>query len=106
MKAIKVQELQHDIRVLYAKANTKSQRALLGYMVKLGYARDPIFGGAFSLLCAIEGYAGIYYLIPNTDHDIANEIVHIAEAAMAGLWDEFAFSEREIDTILYQLGNL
>lgn len=106
MKAIKVQEMQHDIRVLYAKANTKSQRALLGYMLKLGYTREPTFGGAFSLLCAIEGYAGIYYLIPNTDPKVVDEIIYIAEAAMAGLWDRFALSEREIDDILYEIGNL
>jgi hypothetical protein len=34
------------------------------------------------------------------------EIIHIADAAMHGLWDDFAFSEREIKTISIQFGNL
>lgn len=106
MKTIKVQQHYYDIQALYGKAKTKTQRALLGYMVKGGHAQNPIYGGAFRLVKEIESYAGIYFLTTDEHPKKANEIIHIAESAMAGLWDEMAFSEREINTILIQLDNL
>lgn len=106
MKKISVRQNYYDIQALYKKANTKTQRALLGYMVKGGYASDPVYGGAFTLVREIESYAGIYILETTENSKTTKEIIHIAESAMAGLWDEFAFSEREINTILIQLGNL
>lgn len=105
MKIINVHQLYCDPKSLYKKANTKSQRALLGYMAKGGFIRDPIYGGAFKLLKEIESCDGIYVLETEEKSKITMEIISIAEAAMKGMWDEFAFTEREIKIISIQFGN-
>ena len=106
MKTIKANRLYYEPETLYKKANTKSQRALLGYMAKGGFIRDPIYGGAFRLLREIERCVGVYLIQTDEKSKIAMEIINIADAAMHGLWDDFAFSEREIKTISIQFGNL
>ena len=106
MKNIKVRQMYYEAITLYKKANTKTQRSLLGYMIKCGYAKDPIYGGAFRLVRDIESYAGIYHLETEENPKTAMEIINIAEAAMLGMWDDLAFSEKEITNILRQLGNL
>ena len=106
MKVITVRQHYYAIEALYSKANTKSQRAILGYMVKAGLVNDAVYGGAFHLVKEIESYHGIYVINTNEDAKTTKEIIHIAESAMSGMWDEFAFSEREISTILIQLGHL
>ena len=106
MKTIKANRLYYEPESLYKKANTKTQRALLGYMAKGGFIRDPIYGGAFRLLREMESYAGIYIIQSDESSKIAMEIIKIAESAMLGMWDDFAFSEREIKTISIQFGNL
>lgn len=106
MKNIKVTCATYEPKALYQKAKSKNQRALLGYMVKAGYARDPIYGGAFRLVTEVERCAGLYYLETSEIPKVAGEIIRITESAMAGLWDELAFSEREINHILYQLDTL
>lgn len=104
MRNIKVACVIYEPKALYQKAKSKNQRALLGYMVKAGFARDPIYGGAFRLITDVEHTAGLYYLESSEPHKVAMEIIRIAECAMAGMWDELAFSEREINHILHQLG--
>ena len=104
MKEIQVTCAIYEPKALYQKAKSKNQRALLGYMVKAGYARDPIYGGAFRLVTDVEHTAGLYYLETNEPPKVAGEIIRITESAMADLWDELAFSEREINHILRQLG--
>ena len=106
MKVIKVKKVYCDPQSIYQKAQTRSQRAILGYMAKGGYLRDPIYGGAFKLIKAIESYAGVYVLETDEDAKTTMEIINIAEDAMLGKWDDLAFSEREINTILMQLGHL
>lgn len=106
MKEIKIHKTHYAIEALYNKARTKSQRALLGYMVKGGHATDSIYGGAFRLVREIESCAEIYVIATDENLKDTMEIIEIAEAAMKGLWDEFAFSEREINTIIIQLQNL
>ncbi len=105
MKTINVHQLYCDPQSLYKKANTKSQRALLGYMAKGGFLRDPIYGGAFKLLKEIESYAGLYVIQTEEKPKTTMEIVRIAEAAMLGMWDDFAFTERELKTICQQFGH-
>ena len=105
MTTIKANRLYCDPQVLYKKANTKSQRALLGYMAKGGFIRDPIYGGAFKLLKEIESYAGLYVIQTEEKPKTTMEIVKIAESAMLGMWDDFAFTEREIKTICQQFGH-
>ena len=105
MKTINVSRIYCEPEVLYKKAKTKSQRALLGYMAKGGFIRDPIYGGAFKLLREIESYAGIYVIQTEEKPKVITEIIRIAEAAMLGMWDDFAFSEREIKNISVQFGN-
>lgn len=106
MKNIRVSKHYYHIKALYQKANTKTQRALLGYMVKAGLAADPVYGGAFHLVRDIESYHGVYILETEVDAESTKEIISIAENAMLGVWDDFAFSEREINTILNQFGYL
>lgn len=104
MKIINVHQLYCDPQSLYKKANTKTQRALLGYMAKGGYIRDPIYGGAFKLLKEIESYAGLYVIQTEEKPKVTMEIIRIAEAAMLGMWDDFAFTERELKSISIQFG--
>jgi len=96
MKNVKVCETYYEPISLYRKVNakSKSQMALLGYMRTDGYLRDPIYGGAFRLLQAMERYAGIS--IPMVKGKADKEIVDIVEKAMLGRWDAYALSETEI----------
>lgn len=105
MKSIKVIETYYEPISLYRKANvkSKSQMALLGYMRTDGYLRDPIYGGAFRLLQAMEKYAGINIPIIKTKVD--QEIVDVVEKAMLGRWDAFAMTETEIRKELARLEN-
>lgn len=105
MTPVKANRLYGEPETLYKKANTKSQRALLGYMAKFGFLRDPIYIGAFRLLSEIESSVGVYSLSTDEKPKIAMEIVRVAESAMLGMWDNFAFSEREIKIISQQFGN-
>ena len=106
MKNIVIKQVYYEPLSLYQKADTKSQRALVGYMAKAGYARDPIYGGAFSLLKRIESCAGIYILDTAENAQTTMEIIDIAESAMKGLWDDFMFTERELANIKCQFGDL
>lgn len=109
MKNIKVGLHSFTIPAMYQKASTKAQRALLGYMIKSGYASEPTFGSAFHLLHTIERYNEngiIYNLVFGANTEAAKAIVSIAESAMRGTYDNFAFSEREIGKILQQFETL
>lgn len=112
MKIVNANRLYCEPSTLYKKvqkaienkANTKSQRALLGYMAKGGFIRDPMYVGAFRLVREIESCDGIYVLETEEKPKVAMEIINIAEAAMKGMWDDFAFTEREIKNISVQFG--
>lgn len=104
MKIVKANRLYCEPHSLYKKANTKTQRALLGYMAKGGFIRDPIYVGAFRLVREIEKCDGIYVIDTDEQPNVVMEIVNIAECALKGMWDDFAFTEREIKTIRIQFG--
>lgn len=109
MKTIKVIATTIDVPTLYKKANTPAQRALLGYMVKAGLVTDPIFCGAFNVLRSIEWCMDgdeIYRLYPIEDSVTVNKIIDIAQSALDGCLDSFAFSEREIDKIIKYMVNM
>lgn len=105
MKNIKILDTTFDTITLYKRANTQAQRALAGYIIKSGNVHDPIFGGAFALLCAVERCTTeveIYKLIPMCDQVTEKKIEHVAQIALDGKLDKFAFGERERnDTIKY-----
>ena len=103
MKHIKLCESYWEPISLYRKVNvkSKSQLALLGYMKTDGYLRDPVYGGAFRLLHAMEKYAGINIPVVKTETD--KKIVEIAENAMLGMWDHFAMTKEEIKKELAKL---
>lgn len=104
MKIIKVMETKWDINELYAKANTKNLRGLLGYMIKTGRSDDLTFGGAFSLLREIEECREIYRLkIHAKNH---REIIAITEVAQNGGFDRFAISKKEIRTMFKMLSEI
>lgn len=107
MKIINVSRLYCEPYTLYKKVNkkSKSQRALLGYMAKGGHIRDPLYVGALKLLREMESHAGIYVIQTEEKPNVAMEIIKIAESAMLGMWDEFAFHEKEIKNISMQFGN-
>lgn len=109
MKTIKVEAtIYDDMRTIYKLAKTPAQRALLGYMAKAGMATDSIFGGAFKALRGIEWCMEgnvIYSLYPLEDSITHKKIIHIAQLALDGEFDSFAFSAREIESIIKCMNN-
>ena len=96
INTIAICEVHWEPLSLYQKVNVQSlsQRALLGYMNRNGYLRDPIYGGAFSLLRDFENYVGIPIVIQKEiDDDVAMEIYEIANNAKIGEYDSFALSQ-------------
>ena len=103
---IKICDISYEPIVLYRKANTPAQRALVGYMIKAGVACDPIFGGAFKVLRSIEYCMDeneIYELYNLVDAETKRKILHIAQLALDGKLDRFAISERERNDTLKNL---
>lgn len=109
MKTIKVIATTTDVPTLYKRANTSAQRALLGYMAKTGVITNPVFCGAFNVLRSIEwcmeGYE-IYNLYPIEDSATVSKIINIAQSALDGNFDSFAFSSREVDNIIKCMENI
>lgn len=108
MKTIKVIATVNDVPTLYKKARTSAQRALLGYMAKTGVITSPIFCGAFNVLRSIEWCMEgdeIYSLYPMEDSVTVAEIINIAQSALDGNFNAFAFSAREVDNIVKYMGN-
>ena len=103
---IKVYDVIYEPTALYRKANTPSQRALVGYIIKAGMMNDPIFGGAFMVLHAIERCMQneeIYELYNCVESETKKKILHIAQLALDGKFDRFAISEKERNAILKNL---
>lgn len=108
MKTIKVASAVVDIRLLYKKASTSAQRALLGFMTKTGVVTDPIFGGAFNLLRSIEWCMEgevIYTLYPLEDAMTTKKIIHVAQLALDGEFDSFSIKAKEIENIIRCMNN-
>ena len=109
MKTIKVMATTADIRSMYKKARTTAQRALLGYMAKTGVVGNPIYCGAFSVLRSIEWCMDgeeIYTLYPMEDSATVAKIINVAQSALDGDFNSFAFSAREIDNIMKCMENI
>lgn len=99
MKTIKLYDTTYDILTLYRKAKSPAQRALAGYIVKSGELHNPIFGGAFHFLRQVEAAMAteeIYDIMPFVDADTKKRIIYIAQLAIDGELDKFAFTERQI----------
>jgi hypothetical protein len=108
MKTIKVVATVNDIRMMYKKANSFAQRALLGYMTKTGIATDTIFGGAFNLLHSVEWCMEgnvIYSIYPLEDAETTKKIIHVAQLALDGEFDDFSIKAKEIDNIIKCMNN-
>lgn len=108
MKTIKVATATSDIRTLYKTAKTSAQRALLGYMVKMGLVLDTVYCGAFNVLRSIErcmDYSEIYRLYPIENSNVVAKIIDIAQSALDGEFDSFSFSAKEIDNIIKCMEN-
>lgn len=103
MKNIPVKIACPSCREMYERASTPAQRALLGFIVKTGRTADPVYGGAFNLLCDIEDCNGIYILNPQVEGEVANEIGLIAEAAKCGVYKKYKLSNWTILKILMQI---
>ena len=96
METIEIREVHWEPLSLYQKVNAQSfsQRALLGYMNRNGYLRDPIYGGAFSLLRDFESFVGIPIVIQReADDATAKAIYEIANNAKLGKYDRFAITQ-------------
>lgn len=109
MKTIKVIASTADVHTLYKKARTSAQRALLGYMAKTGVITNPIYCGAFNVLRSIEWCVDgneIYTLYPIEDSVTVFKIIDIAQSALDGNYDSFAFSTREVDNIIRCMENI
>lgn len=101
MKTIEIKEVYYSVTALYQRANSENLRALLGYILKTGKTRDPLYTGAFSLVREIEDadeHGHIYGLMPISENSI--QIVAIAERAMQGRYDPWIISEREVRNTL------
>jgi hypothetical protein len=108
MKIIKLSDTVYDIRALYRKANTPSQRALVGYIIKAGLTGDTIFGGAFKLLCDVErcmDNGEIYMIQSYVDKETEKKISHVAQLALDGKFDGFAIRKAEMETIIKALAD-
>ena len=106
METIKIREVHWEPLSLYQKANVQSlsQRALLGYMNRNGYLRDPIYGGAFRLLQEFENFIGIPIVIQQEKDDaVAEQIYEIANNAKLGRYDRFALSQNFIRETKHEL---
>lgn len=109
MKTIKVIASITDVPNLYKRTVTSAQRALLGYMAKTGVITSPIFCGAFNVLRSIEWCMEgdeIYSLYPMENSATVAEIINIAQSALDGSFDSFAFSTREVDNIIRCMKNI
>ena len=108
MKIIKLNTHVYDIKALYRKAHTSAQRALLGYIVKAGLTDDPTFGGALAFLADVEKAKadGLIYTVESlVDAQTEKSIFHIAQLALDGGFNNFAFSKAYIRAILKALND-
>lgn len=93
---IKIDHHVFDTLTLYKRANTYAQKALAGYIIHSGKTNDPILGGTFHALCAIERCNGtgeiyeIYNLLSGAEK---REILSKAQDALDGKFDKYAFSD-------------
>ena len=97
MKIIRVMETAIPTRIIYSKATTPNQRALLGYIIRKGYTEDYVALGAFHLLREIESANRnriLYQLSMESPN--AEWIVECCELAQQGAFDKFALSPMEI----------
>ena len=106
MTIIQIKGTSWNIRTLYKNANSKSTRALLGYMMKTGQTNNTILGGAFALLRDLECCNGLYTLHPCDTKESVKEIVAVAEATKAKAFKKFALSRREINKVRKQIKDL
>lgn len=107
MKTITINETGWDLHLLYKEAiKTKARRGLFGYMLRTGRADNLIFGGAFQLLRDLEPVWGkeAYHLRSNTGE--GRHIVAVAEVALAGGFDRFALSKREMQRTIQALKDI
>lgn len=99
MKTIKVMESGWNLKLLYSEAiETKARRGLFGYMLRTGRCDNTVLGGAFYLLRQLESVWGkeAYTLKLESNSATAKEIIAVAEFAMAGGFDRFAPTRREM----------
>lgn len=97
MKTIIVMDTYWDIKMLYREAaQSKARRGLFGYMLKTGRTENAVFGGAFRLICDIESVPKHNTYRLHVESENGKEIIAAAEIAMAGGFDHFAISAREI----------
>lgn len=109
MKTVKVQESGWDLKFLYKEAiQTKARRGLFGYMLRTGRCDNTVLGGAFYLLRQLESVWGkeAYTLKMETNEATAREIIAVAEFAMAGGFDQFAPSRREMSRTIKALDGI
>ena len=88
--------------MLYRLAKTTNQRALVGYMTKTGKVFNPIFGGAFNMLCNVEWCMKnnqLYALDSLEDSKTTSMIIDVVQKALEGKYNSFSFDEKEINNI-------
>ena len=108
MKIVKLYDTTYDIRTMYRKANTPAQRALVGYIIKAGKTQDPIFGGAFKLLCDVERCMSneeIYIIHSYVDKETETKVSHVAQLALDGKFDCFTIRKADMDNIAKALAD-
>lgn len=107
MKTVKVMECGWDLKFLYREAiRTKPRRGLFGYMLRTGRCDNLTFGGAFYLLQQLESVWGKEAYNLKLESAVAKEIIAIAEVALAGGFDKFAPSKREMANTIKALDGI
>ncbi len=107
MKTITINEVGWDLHLLYREAiQTKARRGLFGYMLRTGRADNLIFGGAFQLLRQLEPVWGKEAYSLRSETAAAREIIAVTEVALAGGFDRFALSRREMQRTIKALADI
>lgn len=107
MKTICINETGWDLHLLYREAiQTKARRGLFGYMLRTGRTDNLIFGGAFHLLKQLEPVWGKEAYSLRSETPAARDIIAVAEVALAGGFDKFALSKREMRNTIRALDGI
>jgi len=107
MKTITINEVGWDLHLLYREAiQTKARRGLFGYMLRTGRADNLIFGGAFQLLKQLEPVWGKEAYSLRSATSATRDIIAIVEVALAGGFDRFALSRKEMQRTIKALDGI
>ena len=106
MKNIKVMATVYNLSELYkVSSKSKARRGLFGYMLHTARPDNQVCGGAMRLVEDLESVGSNLYKLNLVDK-YGKEIVAVAEVALAGGFNKFALSKKEINKTLKSIVKL